>query len=78
MVASVERELRFPLPFWTPYTPDLGCFVRQGHAFQPDYNYFLWLEPAPWELTPSGPVFLPHRPTSGSSAVKPPSTNAVP
>jgi hypothetical protein len=61
MVASVERELRFPLPFWTPYTPDLGCFVRQGHAFQPDYNYFLWLEPAPWELTPSGPVFLPHQ-----------------
>lgn len=56
MTEAAELQLRFPLPFWTPDTPDLGCFVRRDHEFRPDYNFFLWMEPVPWELPPSGPV----------------------
>ena len=36
-------------PFFSPATPDLGCFTRNKHPFQHDWDFFLWTEFAPWE-----------------------------
>ncbi len=38
------------LPFWTPDTPDLGCFVRQKHRLE-TYDFHVYGEPSPWVIT---------------------------
>lgn len=59
--ASLSGPQAFPYPWSTPDVPDLGCFVRQKHGFERDYDFNRWMEFAPWEMTPAGPVFLPHQ-----------------
>src|SRR5688500_1816196 len=50
-------EALFPFPFWTPNTPDLGCFVRRQHDFQLDANFRLWNEFPPWDAN----GYIPHQ-----------------
>jgi hypothetical protein len=45
--------------FITPATPDLGCFVRNKHPFEFDWDFFLWNEFSPWEAS-SGEI-IPHQ-----------------
>jgi hypothetical protein len=47
--------------YYTPATPDLGCFVRNEHPFQLDSNFFLWNEFPPWEIVGGGVRFIPHQ-----------------
>jgi hypothetical protein len=47
----------FPFQFWTPNTPDLGCFVRRKHGFRIDAEFRLWNEFAPWDAN----GYIPHQ-----------------
>jgi hypothetical protein len=47
-------------PFWTPDTPDLGCFVRQKHGLE-TYNFHVYGEPSPWEISDGSLRFFDHQ-----------------
>jgi hypothetical protein len=47
-------------PFWTPDTPDLGCFVRQKHGLE-TYDFHVYGEPSPWVITDGTTQFLDHQ-----------------
>jgi hypothetical protein len=47
-------------PFWTPDTPDLGCFVRQKHGLE-TYNFHVYGEPSPWEISGGTLRFFGHQ-----------------
>jgi hypothetical protein len=36
-------------PFWSPDTPDLGCFVQRKHGLE-TYDFHVYGEPSPWEI----------------------------
>jgi hypothetical protein len=47
-------------PFWTPNTPDLGCFVTQKHGLE-TYNFHIYGEPSPWVIVGGQLRFLDHQ-----------------
>lgn len=47
----------FPFQFWTPNTPDLGCFLRRKHGFRIDAEFRLWNEFPPWDAN----GYIPHQ-----------------
>jgi hypothetical protein len=47
-------------PFWTPNTPDLGCFVRQKHGLE-TYDFHVYGQPSPWEISGGSVRFLDHQ-----------------
>jgi hypothetical protein len=42
----------------SPATPDLGCFVRNKHPFEVDYDFFIWNEFPPFN---SAGQYIPHQ-----------------
>jgi hypothetical protein len=59
MRPRLPSEYLNPIYFWTPDTPDLGCFVRSDHVFQVDSpNFHLWAEPPPYDQNFN---YLPHQ-----------------
>jgi hypothetical protein len=51
-------DLHDVFPFWSPDTPDLGCFVQHRHDLE-SYNFYVWGEPAPW--TPGTGATITHQ-----------------
>lgn len=47
-------------PFWTPDTPDLGCFVQQKHGLE-TYDFHVYGEPSPWVISGDSLKFLAHQ-----------------
>jgi hypothetical protein len=47
-------------PWWSPDTPDLGCFVRRQHGFE-SYNFHVHGEPSPWLITGDTLRFFDHQ-----------------
>jgi len=47
-------------PFWSPDTPDLGCFVSQKHGLE-TYNFHVYGEPSPWVIVGESLSFLDHQ-----------------
>jgi hypothetical protein len=45
--------------YYSPATPDLGCFVRNKHGFQVDGDFFIWNEYPPFD--PATGRILPHQ-----------------
>ena len=41
---SPRLHLHDLFPFWTPNTPDLGCFVRQKHGLE-TYDFHVYESP---------------------------------
>lgn len=48
------------LPFSTPQTPDLGCFVNQKHGLE-TINFPVYEEPSPWEIVAGNLEFFAHQ-----------------
>lgn len=46
---GIPPLIRPPYFFQTPTTPDLGCHVREEHAFQVDRPFPCWNEYAPYD-----------------------------
>jgi hypothetical protein len=47
-------------PWWTPDTPDLGCFVRRVHGLE-TYDFHVYGEPSPWVISGGTVTFLDHQ-----------------
>jgi hypothetical protein len=47
-------------PFWTPDTPDLGCFVNRKHGLE-TYDFHIYGEPSPWQIVNDSLRFLDHQ-----------------
>lgn len=47
--------------FYSPATPDLGCFVRKQHKFEVDADFFIWNEFPPYEMVGGLPRYIPHQ-----------------
>lgn len=59
-MASIP-DIFWPLPWWTPNAPDLGCFVRNEHPFELDANFFFWAEFSPWQIVNDRLIHIPHQ-----------------
>jgi hypothetical protein len=59
-VAVPRPHLIDLFPFWTPDTPDLGCFVRQKHGLE-TYDFHVYGKPSPWEISGGSLRFLAHQ-----------------
>ena len=59
-MATPRPHLLDLFPFWSPATPDLGCFVRRQHGLE-SYNFHIHGEPSPWEITGGTLRFFDHQ-----------------
>lgn len=57
----MTTRLDLPTIFTTPDTPDLGCFVRQSHAFEIDAHFHMWAEPPPFEIVDDAIHYRAHQ-----------------
>jgi hypothetical protein len=53
-----RSQLVHPFPWFTPNTPDLGCFTQNKHGFEVDANFFMWAEPPPFDADFN---YIPHQ-----------------
>jgi hypothetical protein len=59
-VDSSRLHLPDVFPWWTPDTPDLGCFVRRAHELE-TYDFHVYGEPSPWVISGGSLRYLDHQ-----------------
>jgi hypothetical protein len=47
-------------PFWSPDTPDLGCFIERKHGLE-TYDFHVYGEPSPWRIVGDTLTFIDHQ-----------------
>ena len=59
-MAVPRPDLLDLFPFYSPATPDLGCFVERKHGLE-TYGFHVYGEPSPWRIVGDQLVFLDHQ-----------------